>query len=79
MKARMSRRVRRRIRRLVVQTGCAEAADNAVRHGLAACDGGFILEVEEDVGFSGGVEGFGVPCYTDCVSLIDMQFALISG
>lgn len=63
MESRMWRRVACRISGLVVQAGGAVPSHCAVGHGLAALDGGGILEVEKDIGSGGRVESFGVPSW----------------
>lgn len=57
----MWRRVGRGIAGLVVDASGAESTDHAIGHGLAALNGLWVLEIEYDIGFGRGVEGFGVP------------------
>jgi hypothetical protein len=57
----MWRRVGGGIAGLVVDAGGAESTDHAVGHGLAALNGLWVLEIENDIRLGRGVEGFGVP------------------
>lgn len=45
----------------IVKTCGAKASYSAVGHGLAACNSGFIFEVEESVWLGWSIEGLRVP------------------